>query len=216
MLDAEALQKSVVLNAADVKSYYDQNAARLAGPEERRASHILLAATPNTSAEDKAALRAKAQTLLEQVRKAPETFAEVAKAESKDPGSAANGGDLGFFGRGAMVKPFEDVVFALNKGAISDVVETDFGFHIIQLTDIKAPKAKPFEEMRAQIEQDLKQQEAQKLFSAAAEKFSNLVYEQSDSLQPAAERASSSTFKRFKGLTRNAWTGRRRFEQCRS
>ena len=201
VLDAEALQKGVVLNAADVKSYYDQNAARLAGPEERRASHILLAANPNTSAEDKAALRAKAQTLLEQVRKAPETFAEVAKAESKDPGSAANGGDLGFFGRGAMVKPFEDAVFALNKGEISDVIETDFGFHIIELTDTKAPKAKPFDEMREQIEQDLKQQEAQKLFSAAAEKFSNLVYEQSDSLQPAASELQL-TVQTFKGLTR--------------
>ncbi|AOW13802.1 peptidylprolyl isomerase [Hydrogenophaga crassostreae] len=202
MLDAEALQKSIVLNAADVKSYYDQNAARLAGPEERQASHILLAVTPNTSAEDKAALRAKAQALLEQVRKAPETFADVAKAESKDPGSAANGGDLGYFGRGAMVKPFEDVVFALDKGAISDVVETDFGFHIIKLIDIKAPKAKPFEEMRAQIEQDLKQQEAQKLFSASAEKFSNLVYEQAGSLQPAADELKLEV-QSFKGLTRN-------------
>ncbi|HEY9094171.1 MAG TPA: SurA N-terminal domain-containing protein [Hydrogenophaga sp.] len=202
VLDADALKKDITLNPEEVKSYYDNNAARLAGPEERRASHILLATMPNTSAEEKAALRAKAQTLLEQVRKAPETFADVAKAESKDPGSASNGGDLGYFGRGAMVKPFEDAVFGLNKGDISDVVETDFGFHIIHLTDIKAPKAKPFEEMRAQIEQDLKQQEAQKLFSASAEKFSNLVYEQADSLQPAADELKLQV-QTFKGLTRN-------------
>jgi peptidyl-prolyl cis-trans isomerase D len=203
VLDAAALQKDVVLNPDDVKSYYDQNAARLAGPEERRASHILLSFGPNINAEDKAALRAKAQTLLEQVRKAPETFAAVAKAESKDPGSAAKGGDLDYFGRGAMVKPFEDAVFSMKKGEISDVVETDFGFHIIELTDIKAPQAKPFEEMRAEIEADLKQQQAQKLFSAAAEKFSNLVYEQADSLQPAADELKLSV-QSFKGLTRNA------------
>ena len=203
VLDAAALQKNVVLDVANVKSYYDQNAARLAGPEERRASHILLAFAPTMTAEEKAALRAKAQSLLEQVRKAPGTFAAVAKAESKDTGSATNGGDLDYFGRGAMVKPFEDAVFALGKGDISDVVETDFGFHIIQLTDIKAPKAKPFEEMRGQIEADLKQQEAQKLFSAAAEKFSNLVYEQADSLQPAADELKLEV-QSFKGLTRGA------------
>jgi peptidyl-prolyl cis-trans isomerase D len=192
-----------VLDAANVKSYYDQNAARLAGPEERRASHILLAFTQNINAEDKAALRAKAQTLLEQVRKAPDTFAAVAMAESKDPGSADKGGDLDYFGRGAMVKPFEDAVFSMKKGEIADVVETDFGFHIIQLTDIKAPTAKTFEEMRPQIEADLKQQEAQKLFSATAEKFSNLVYEQADSLQPAADELKLS-IQTFKGLTRNS------------
>lgn len=203
MLDATALQKNVVLEAAMVKSYYEQNAARLAGPEERRASHILLAFTPTMNAEDKAKLRAKAQTLLEQVRKAPDTFAAVAKAESKDPGSAAKGGDLDYFGRGAMVKPFEDAVFVMKKGDIADVVETDFGFHIIRLDDIKAPAVKPFEEMRPQIETDLKQQEAQKLFSAAAEKFSNLVYEQADSLKPAADELKLS-IQTFKGLTRNS------------
>ena len=89
-------------------------------------------------------IKAKAQALLEQVRKAPETFATVAKANSQDPGSASKGGDLDFFGHGAMVKPFEDVVFGLKKGEISSLVETDFGYHIIQLTDIKAPKQKSF------------------------------------------------------------------------
>lgn len=203
VLDATVLQKNVVLDSAAVKSYYDQNAARLAGPEERRASHILLAFTPNINAEDKATLRAKAQTLLEQVRKAPDTFAAVAKAESKDPGSADKGGDLDYFGRGAMVKPFEDTVFAMNKGDIADVVETDFGFHIIRLDDIKAPAVKPFEEMRAQIEADFRQQEAQKLFSAAAEKFSNVVFEQSDSLQPAADELKLAV-QTYKSLTRSS------------
>jgi peptidyl-prolyl cis-trans isomerase D len=201
VLDAAALQQSVTLNEADVRSYYEQNVSRLSGNEERRASHILLSVPAGAPATEKDALRQRAQALLEQVRKAPQTFAAVAKAESKDPGSAANGGDLDYFGRGAMVKPFEDAVFALEKGAISDVVETDFGFHIIQLTDIKAPKPRSFDEMRAQIETDLKQQQAQKLFAETADTFGNLVYEQADSLQPAAERLKLEV-KTFKGLTR--------------
>jgi peptidyl-prolyl cis-trans isomerase D len=188
VLDAASLEKGVALNEADVRAYYDQNAAQLSGNEERRASHILLTVPPGASADDKAAVKARAETLLAQIRQAPETFAELAKTNSQDPGSAANGGDLDFFSRGAMVKPFEDAVFALKKDEVSAPVETEFGYHLIKLTEVKAPKTKPFEEMRAQIETDLKKQQAQKLFAENAEAFSNLVYEQGDSLAPAAER----------------------------
>ena len=188
VLDAASLQKSLTLNAADVRAYYDQNAGRLAGTEERRARHILLTVPAGAPAADKEAVRVKAAALLEQVRKNPASFAEVAKAQSQDPGSAANGGDLDFFARGAMVKPFEDVVYALPKGGISDLVETEFGFHIIQLTDIKAPPQRSFDAMRPEIEAELKQQQAQKQFAESAEAFSNLVYEQADSLKPAADR----------------------------
>ncbi len=201
VLDAKALEQGVTLNEADVRAYYDQNAARLSGSEERRASHILLTVPPGASAADKAAVKARADTLLAQIRQAPDTFVELAKANSQDPGSAVNGGDLDFFSRGAMVKPFEDAVFALKKGEVSEPVETEFGFHLIKLTDIKAPKTKPFEEMRAQIEADLKKQQAQKLFAENAEAFSNLVYEQGDSLAPAAERFKL-TVQTAKGVTR--------------
>lgn len=188
VLDASALQASLTLNEADVRAYYDQNAGRLAGTEERRASHMLLTVPAGAPAAEKEAVRAKAAGLLEQVRKNPASFAEVAKANSQDPGSAVNGGDLDFFSRGAMVKPFEDVVYALPKGGISDLVETEFGFHIIQLTDIKSPPQRSFEAMKPEIEAELRQQQAQKQFAEAAETFSNLVYEQADSLQPAADR----------------------------
>jgi peptidyl-prolyl cis-trans isomerase D len=188
VLDASALQASLTLNEADVRAYYDQNAGRLAGTEERRASHILLTVPAGAPAAEKEAVRAKAAGLLEQVRKNPASFAAVAKANSQDPGSAVNGGDLDFFSRGAMVKPFEDVVYALPKGGISDLVETEFGFHIIQLTDIKSPPQRSFEAMKPEIETELRQQQAQKQFAEAAETFSNLVYEQADSLQPAADR----------------------------
>jgi peptidyl-prolyl cis-trans isomerase D len=141
--------------------------------------------------------------LLDQLRQDPSKFAELAKANSQDPGSAVKGGDLDFFARGAMVKPFEDAAFALQKGAIADLVESEFGFHIIQLTDIKAPQTRPFEAMRPEIEADLKKQQAQKLFTDSAEAFSNLVYEQADSLQPAAERLKLSV-QTAKALTREA------------
>ena len=201
VLDAVALQQSIVLAEADVRAYYDQNASRLSGDEERRASHILLSVPAGASAADKDKVRERAAALLAQVRQAPQTFAAVAKANSQDPGSAANGGDLDFFARGAMVKPFEDAVFSLAKGGISDLVETEFGFHIIQLTDIKAPKQRSFDEMRAEIEASLKKEQAQKQFAETAEAFSNMVYEQADSLKPAADRFKL-TLRTAKGLTR--------------
>lgn len=201
VLDAAALAKGITLNEADVRAYYDQNASRLSGNEERRARHILLTVPAGAPAADKDKARQRAQDLLAQVRKDPAKFAELAKAHSQDPGSAANGGDLDFFSRGAMVKPFEDAVFALQKGGIADLVESEFGFHIVQLTDIKAPPARSFESMRPEIEADLKKQQAQKLFAESAEAFSNMVYEQADSLQPAADRLKLQV-QTAKGLTR--------------
>jgi peptidyl-prolyl cis-trans isomerase D len=188
LLDLPTIERQIVLNEADVKAYYEQNAARLSGGEERRASHVLLSLPEGSSAEAKAAIRAKAEALQQELTQNPSRFAEVAKAQSQDPGSAVNGGDLDYFARGAMVKPFEDAAFALAKGAISPVVESDFGFHIIQVTDIRAPKQRPFEDMRAELEADLKRQQAQKRYAEIAEQFSNLAYEQADTLQPMVDK----------------------------
>ena len=188
VLNLAAVQKDIVVPEAELKTYYEQNAARLAGLEERRASHILINADKGASAAERDAARAKAQALLAEVQKSPNQFAELARKNSQDTGSAAKGGDLDFFGRGAMVKPFEDVAFALKKGEISDVVETEFGFHIIRLTDIKLPEQKSFESQRAKLEAEVRTQLAQRKFAEAAEQFTNTVYEQSDSLKPVAER----------------------------
>ena len=206
VLDAGELAKSLTLNEDDLRAYYKENVARLSGDEERRASHILLNVASSAPAAEREQVKAKAQALLEQVRKAPETFAAVAKANSQDPGSAPKGGDLEFFGRGAMVKPLEDVVFGLKKGEISNLVETEFGYHIIQLTDIKAPQQKTFEEMRAQIEGDLKKQQAQKRFAESADSFGNMVYEQAESLKPAADHFKLEV-KTAKALTRQPVPG---------
>ena len=188
VLDLESVKKSITINEADLKSYYEQNAARLSGNEERRASHILINAPKDAPAAERQKAKARAQELLAELRKAPDSFADLAKKNSQDTGSAAKGGDLDFFARGAMVKPFEEAAFAMKKGDISELVESDFGYHIIKLADIKAPKQRSFDELRANIEADLKTQQAQRKFAETAEAFTNGVYEQSDSLKPVADK----------------------------
>jgi peptidyl-prolyl cis-trans isomerase D len=112
----------------------------------------------------------------------------LAKKNSQDPGSSANGGDLDFFARGAMVKPFEEVAFSLKKGEISEIVETEFGYHIILVTDIKSAGGASFADAKSSLEQELKKDLAKKKFAELAEQFTNLVYEQSDSLQPVSQK----------------------------
>ncbi|MGB2817395.1 MAG: SurA N-terminal domain-containing protein [Burkholderiaceae bacterium] len=183
VLSPETIAGAGTVPEADVKAYYEQNKARYGTDEQRRASHILITAEGS----DKAAARKKAEQLLAQVKAKPADFEKLARENSKDPGSAAQGGDLGFFGKGMMVKPFEEAVFKLQPGEISDIVESDFGFHIIRLTEVKPAQIRPFEQVRGDIERDLKTQQAQKEFAKAADQFTNLVYEQADSLQPAAD-----------------------------
>ena len=188
LLDLNAVRSGITLNESDVKTYYEQNVSRLSGKEERRASHILITAPKEMSADERNKARERANALLVQVRKAPDSFADLARKNSQDPGSAPNGGDLDFFARGAMVKPFEEAAFSLKKGDISDVIESDFGFHIITVTDVKAPKQRSFDELRPVIEMDLKTQQAQRKYAETAELFTNGVYEEADSLKGVAER----------------------------
>jgi peptidyl-prolyl cis-trans isomerase D len=188
VLDADTVSKGLTVNEQDLKTYYEQNAGRVGGQEERRASHILVAAPKTAPPAEREKAKAKAEELLVAVKKAPDSFAEIARKNSQDPGSAANGGDLDYFARGAMTKAFEDAAFALKKGEISAVVESDFGYHIIKLTDIKVPKQRSFEEMKPELEAQLKKQLAQRKFAESADAFSNSVYEQADSLKPAADR----------------------------
>lgn len=188
VLDLEALKKDVSFTEEDLRKYFDENASRYGTPEERRASHILIKAERSAPAAERAKAKARAEELLAEVRKNPASFAEVAKKNSQDEGSAVNGGDLDFFGRGAMVKEFDAAVFAMKKGEISNLVETDFGYHIIELTGQRGGEKKPFESVRAEVEAEVRKQLAQRRYAEAAEQFGNLVYEQSDSLQPAADK----------------------------
>jgi peptidyl-prolyl cis-trans isomerase D len=188
VLDLAAVEKTITISDSDLRTAYQQNLATLAGKEERRASHILITVPKDATPDVRAKAKAHAEDLLAQVRAHPEKFAEIAEKNSQDPGSASKGGDLDFFARGAMVKPFADAAFALKKGQISDLVTTDYGYHIIKLTDIRSPRQPSFEEMKPQLEKDLKKQQAQRKFAEAAEIFTNAVYEQSDSLKPVADR----------------------------
>ena len=199
VLSMETIGAQLTVGEAEARAWFDGHKERFQQPEERRASHILIAS--EKLGKDKA--RAKAEAVLQDVRKNPTAFADLAKKNSDDPGSAAKGGDLGFFGRGMMVKPFEDATFSLKDGEISGIVESDFGFHIIKLTGIHAAKEKPFAEVKGEIEAELKKAAASRKFAEAAEAFSNIVYEQADSLKPAAEKFSL-TVKQSEWLGRQA------------
>ncbi len=188
VLDLASIEKTITLNEQDVKTYFEQNQERLSNNVERRASHILIAAGKDAPAAEREKAKTLAQGLRDTLQKSPQQFAELAKKHSQDPGSAGKGGDLDFFGRGAMVKAFEDAAFSLKKGEISPLVETEFGYHIIQITDIKTPQLQSFAQARAGLESELRRDQARKKFAESAEQFTNLVYEQSDSLKPVADK----------------------------
>lgn len=175
-LSAEALREREPVAEAAIRAAYDARATQFAVAEQRRASHILVKT------------REEADRLAAEARKSPARFAELAKKHSQDPGSAAKGGDLGYFGRGMMVPPFEEAAFRQKEGEIGEPVQSDFGWHVIRVTGVQAAKVRPYAEVRAQLADELARQQAARRFAESAETFINTVYEQSDSLKPAAER----------------------------
>ena len=188
VLDSAALAAQVTVSDADINAYYAANQKRYTAEEARRASHILIAVKKGASDADKAAAKAKAESILAELRKNPADFAKIAKAQSQDPASAELGGDLDFITRGSLPKPVEDAAYALKQGQISDVVESDFGYHIITITDLKPAVVKPLADVKAEITAALTKQKSAKLYSDMAEQFTNAVYEQADSLKPAADK----------------------------
>ena len=188
VLKADDVAADITVKEADIKAFYEQNASRYALPEARRASHILVALKKEASEAEKTTARKKAEALLAKVRAKPGDFGKYAKANSDDPGSAQRAGDLGFFSKDKMVKPFADAAFALKKGEISDLVQSDFGYHIIKLTDIKGATTRKLGEVKQEIADMLKRQMVAKRFGEMVEVFSNTVYEQADSLKPVAEK----------------------------
>jgi len=184
---ADDLLARVKVSNEDVRKYYDEHLNEYGTPEERRAAHILIAVKGTAPQAEQDAAKTKAEQLLQQVRQDPAKFADMARKYSQDPGSASNGGDLGYFGRGMMAKPFDAAAFSLKVGEISGLVKSDFGFHIIKLLAIKPSRVLTFDEARQGIVNKLRQQKADDMFAELAEKFSNTVYEQSDTLKPAAE-----------------------------
>ncbi|VCU71987.1 Peptidyl-prolyl cis-trans isomerase D [Pigmentiphaga humi] len=206
VLDQGAATSGIAVSDEDVKSYYEQNQARYRQDEQRRASHILITADKDASDAAREEARAKAQALAEQAKAPGADFAKLARDNSQDPGSAASGGDLDWFGRGMMAKPFEDAVFSLQQGEVSAVVPTDYGFHVIKLTGVRPAVVKPLAEVRSQIVEEIRQQQAARRFAEAAEQFTNLVYEQSDTLDPAAQKFNLKV-QDASGITRSGLAG---------
>ncbi|PHV12144.1 peptidylprolyl isomerase [Chitinimonas sp. BJB300] len=201
VLSRDEMAAALPVDADKVRAYYEANRKELA-PEERKVRHILISADAKASAAQRTAAKKTAELLLAQLKQNPAGFAELAKQKSQDPGSAPQGGDLGYFGHGAMVKPFEEAAFKLAKGELSGVIETEYGYHVLMLDDIRV---KSFDEVKSLVEQRLKQEMAQKRFEQAREQFSDLVYQQADSLKPAAD-AFKLTMNESDWLTKDAVT----------
>lgn len=187
LLTPEVVSHGLKIDDEELRKAYEQRISDFQTQEQRRASHILISVPTGASEEEKSKARAKAQDIYQQLKQAPARFAELAKKMSQDPGSAEQGGDLGSFERGFMVKPFEDAVFSLNVGEISQPVETQYGFHIIRLDALTPVKTTPLEKVKGQLLEELRKSHMQRAFAEAAQRFSDLVYEQYDSLKPVAQ-----------------------------
>ena len=185
-LSAASLQSEKTPSDDELREFYKANNSQFTVPEERRASHILIKLEEGADEAAVTAARKKAEDLIAKI-KAGESFESLAKKNSDDPGSAELGGDLGYFGRGTMEADFENAVFSLKEGEVSEPVLTSFGYHIIKLTGIRAEKSKPFEDVRDEILTQFKKDEAERRYFELAEKLTNMAYEKPDSLSGVAD-----------------------------
>ncbi|MCZ7598924.1 MAG: peptidylprolyl isomerase [Gammaproteobacteria bacterium] len=187
VLSLDEVAASITVDEDEIRQYYESNSARFGRPAERRASHVLINIAADADEAEVEAARQRAEEIAEQAR-AGADFAQLAREHSDDVGSAANGGDLGVINRGSMVQPFEEAVFDMDEaGAVGDPVRTRFGFHVIKLTGYRAAEVAPLEQVRGEIEEELKRQRAESQYPEQAETFATVVYEQPDSLDPAAD-----------------------------
>lgn len=186
VLSVSDVTKQVQVSEEDARNWYAENVKNLEQSEERRASHILVQVDASAKPEERAAARKKAEDILARVKASPEKFAAIAKESSDDKVSAEKGGDLGKFTYPSMVKEFSDAAYALKDKEISGLVESEFGYHIIMRTD--GGKTKSFEDFKAEAFENARKQAANKRFADLAGNFGDLVYEQPDSLKPAADK----------------------------
>lgn len=191
------LTQSIDVDEATLREYYDANGDQYRTREERYARHILIATDDET---DSAAAAAQVSEIEQQVA-AGEDFSELAREYSDDTGSAKDGGDLGWTGRGDFVEPFEDVLFEMEKGAISGPVTTQYGVHLIQLVDIRAGTQQPFDAVKDELEEELRQREAEDRFYALAEQVDDLALENASSLDVVAQETGLE-LKRVTGFSR--------------
>lgn len=187
VLDEAAATQGVQVKDEDLASYYEQNKSRFGQPERRRASHIFVELAPGASEDARKAARAKAEDLAKQAAADPSKFAELAAKNSQDAGSASKGGDLGWIAPGAQPGALDKAIFGLAQDQVSGVVESPFGLHIVKVTEISPAAIKPLAEVKDQITAEVRKQIAAERFSEMASKLNKQVYDQRDSLQPAAD-----------------------------
>lgn len=184
-LSQAEIAKGIAVNDEIIAAYYAENKSMFILPEKRHAKHILIPLEADTEEAETAAQAILAE--LQAKIAAGESFEELAKVYSKDPGSATSGGDLGTFEQGMMVPEFDKVVFSMEIGQVSEPVKTDFGYHVIKLEGIEAKQVQPFEAIKAQVTEQYKTQEAERQYFELLEQLNTIAYEQSDSLEPAAD-----------------------------
>jgi peptidyl-prolyl cis-trans isomerase D len=189
LLAVDELAKTVMVDEEKLQAYFDQHAYEFRVPEQRKIRHILIDLPQGVSADVAAKALEKVQTARERLV-AGEDFAKVAKLFSDDPGSAQNGGDLGFVERGVMAAPFEEAAFALELGVVSEPVLTQFGYHLIEVTDIMSGGDVQLGDVRGEVEKAVRRVEAENLFYDYAERLGDLSFENPGSLAPAAEELS--------------------------
>jgi peptidyl-prolyl cis-trans isomerase D len=170
VIDRQAQVVNAKVADADVKADYDAHTAEYQRPDQRRVRHILFKLAPGATPADKASARTLAASVLARAQKG-EDFAGMARTLSQDTASAGQGGELGWFGRGAMVKPFEDAAFATAPGQFAPVVETEYGFHVLQVEEARAAGATPFDEVKDAIRRRLQLQQAQDLAATEARRL---------------------------------------------
>lgn len=185
-LSRDELKKRVKVDDEILRRQYEEQAANFTVGEERRARHILIKVAQDAASAEADAARTRAEGLRARIV-AGESFAALAREYSDDKGSAQEGGELGFFGRGVMVGPFEETVFAMKKGDVSAPVRTPFGWHVIELEDVKPGSRRSFGEVRATLEEEYRKTQVEEQMFDLMENLTNLTYEHSDSLKPAAE-----------------------------
>jgi len=187
VLTQDALLAQIAVTPDEVRAQYESAVKAYRQEEQRQASHILVAVKPDAGEPERAAAKKTAEALAAEAKANPAKFADLARQKSQDPGSAAQGGDLGSNPRGSMVKAFDDAVFSMQPGEIRGPVQSEFGWHVIRLVAVTPEKTRSFEEVKAQIETELRRQKVGQKFAAAADQFQNLVYEQADTLAPVAK-----------------------------
>ncbi len=188
-LDASKLPAPAAPSENELRKRYDADKTKFVQPEQRLASHILIQVDAKADEATRKAAEAKAARLAEEARKPGADFAALAKANSDDPGSKLAGGDLGWVEKGAMVKPFEDALFSMKAGEIRGPVKTDFGYHVIDLREVKPGQATPFEQVRAQLAAEIGKEAADRAFNDLSGKLMDEVYKNPTELASAAKQA---------------------------